>query len=372
MKRLALAVALVAVAVSLMAASVAWGDPVADCNGQPCVKGAWYTSPVSVTWQLGSDSNGGGCAPQNYAADTNQSYLLSQPMADWPGWTYCNDTSSGDLKYYFIKIETSSPTATATPDRPPDSNGWYNHPVAGAISAHSFSGIASCTSTTYSGANTTSATVSGTCVDNAGKSVTVASAPFAYDATPPTVSATANPGDQSVGVSWQAAGDVAPVASIQVTRSGGTNAAGVATVYSGDGTGFEDIHVKNGVHYTYTVTARDVAGNVAATTITATPGARLLGPVPNAHLTAPPMLSWTPAPTATYYNVQLYRADRTKILSLWPVHANLQLHRTWRFDGHRYRLKPGRYKWYVWPGMGKRKAGRYGAMIGSGTFVVVR
>ena len=46
MKRLALAVALVAVAVTLMAASVAWGDPIAFCNGQQCIKGAWYTSPV--------------------------------------------------------------------------------------------------------------------------------------------------------------------------------------------------------------------------------------------------------------------------------------------------------------------------------------
>jgi hypothetical protein len=291
-------------------------------------------------------------------------------MADWPSWTYCNDTSSGDLKYYFIQVEVSSPTATATPSRPPDSGGWYNHPVAGAVSANSFSGIASCTSTTYSGPSTTGATVSGTCSDNAGKSVTVASAPFAYDATPPTLSATANPGDQSAALSWQAGGDVAPIASIQVSRS--TKAAGVATVYSGTGTGFEDSHLRNGVPYIYTITARDQAGNVAAQTVQVTPGARLLSPAANAHLTAPPMLTWTPVPGASYYNVQLYRGDPSKVLSLWPVHASLQLHRTWRFEGHHYRLKPGRYKWYVWPGFGRRKAARYGRAIGSGTFVVVR
>ena len=54
------------------------------------------------------------------------------------------------------------------------------------------------------------------------------------------------------------------------------------------------------------------------------------------------------------------------------MRASLQLHRTWRFDGRRYHLKPGRYKWYVWPGFGKRKAARYGQMVGSGTFIVVR
>jgi hypothetical protein len=84
------------------------------------------------------------------------------------------------------------------------------------------------------------------------------------------------------------------------------------------------------------------------------------------------MLSWTPAPSATYYNVQLYRGDPRKVLSLWPTLAGLQLKSTWRFAGRRYRLKPGRYRWYVWPGFGKRKAGRYGRMIGSGAFVIVR
>ena len=219
---------------------------------------------------------------------------------------------------------------------------------------------------------TTSATVAATCIDNAGKTVTAVSAPFAYDATPPALSATATAGDQSVALSWQAAGDVAPIASVQVTRRGGTTAAAAATVYSGDGSGFTETHLKNGVHYTYTITARDAAGNVAVQTLAATPAERLLSPTANAHVAAPPMLTWTAVPGATYYNVQLFRADPTKVLSIWPKHAGLQLHRTWRFDGRRYRLKPGKYRWYVWPGFGRRSAGRYGHMVGSGTFVVVR
>jgi len=68
--------------------------------------------------------------------------------------------------------------------------------------------------------------------------------------------------------------------------------------------------------------------------------------------------------------VQLYRHG--KVLSLWPKHASLQLRREWKFDGRRYHLKPGRYRWYVWPGFGRRSAGRYGGVIGQGMFIVVR
>jgi hypothetical protein len=368
--RVRIAAAAVVVAFWLIGAGAAWGDPIPLCNGQQCVQGKWYTSSVSVTWNLGGDTNGGGCEPQNYGTDTNQSYLLSEPMTDWPLWTYCDDLSSQVLKYYFIQVEISSPTATLTPARPPDSNGWYNHPVAGAISGSSFSGIASCISTTYDGPSTPTATLSGSCTDNAGKAVTVTSAPFAYDATAPSLTTTATPGDQSVALNWQTGGDIAPITSVAVTR---TSAGGApVTVYRGGGSGFENTDLKDGVAYTYTVTAEDAAGNVATRSVQATPGARLLSPAANAHVISPPTLSWTAVPGATYYNVQLYRGDPNKLLSLWPVRASLQLHRTWRFDGRRYRLKPGRYKWYVWPGFGKRKAARYGRMVGSGTFIVVR
>ena len=146
-----------------------------------------------------------------------------------------------------LHIETSFPTATAAPRL----ERLVQPPVRRRDQRHLFSGIASCTSTTYSAPGTTSATVAGTCVDSAGKSVSVVSAPFAYDATPPTLTANANPGDH----------------------------------------------------------ARDAAGSGASTTIAATPGPRLLAPAPNAHVTAPTMLSWIAAPGATYDNVQLFRAD---------------------------------------------------------------
>jgi hypothetical protein len=358
---------LVAVAVAVaVAAAPAIADPAPVCNGQPCTPGRWYTSPISVTWDLNGGSNAGGCAPQNYVTDIDQSYLQSEPLADWPAWTYCNDPVSGTLKYYFIKVELSSPAATVAPSRPPDSAAWYNHPLAATVTATAFSGIASCTSTTYAGPNSTAATLSATCVDNAGKTVNVVSAPFAFDVTPPSLTAAADPGDGSVQLSWQAGGDLAPTASITVTRSPGDG-----TVYSGNSTGYTDTSARNGTRYTYTITARDVAGNASTQTVVATPAPRLLQPVANANvqMSAPPVLTWTPVRGATYYNVQLYRHG-AKVLSMWPVHAKLQLPRKWRFEGHRYRLKPGRYGWFVWPGFGKRSAGRYGHRIGARTFVV--
>jgi len=375
MRRLALVGVLVAVAVMAMGASVAWGDTIsATCTwsaqSQPCDSTMWYPSAVTLIWNATPPPDAvSGCTPEvanQYNSDQVTSVSCS---ATWPGSS--PGTTITITQSYTVHVETSSPSATVTPARAPDSNGWYNHPVAGAVTAASFSQIASCTSTTYGGAATTAATVAATCVDNAGKTVSAVSAPFAYDATAPTVAATADPGDQSVALSWQAGGDVAPIASVQVARNGGTSAAAVATVYSGTGSGFNDTHLKNGVHYTYTITARDMAGNVATQTVAATPGARVLSPAPAAHLSTPPMLSWTFVPGATYYNVQLFRGG-SKVLSVWPKQASLQLRRKWKFEGRRYRLKPGRYKWYVWPGLGRRSAGRYGHMIGSGTFVVVR
>ena len=369
MRRIALG-ALVGVAVWLAVASAAWGNTIAPmCTvaqgpAQPC-SGGWYRSAVTVVWQ----------ASPPPVATTGCQLGIGYPFnADAVTTLSCNASwSDGSTSSYSfpLHVETSVPTATATPSRPPDSNGWYNHPVAAAVTASSFSGIVSCTPTTYAGPSSTSAAVSATCTDSAGKSVTVASAPFGYDVTPPSLTITASPGDRTVALSWQTGGDVDPMASFVVTRSRvGGHAATTTTVYTGQATGFQDTHVRNGVRYLYTITAFDQAGNASAETVTTTPGPRLLGPARNAHLIAPPKLSWTPVRGATYYNVQVYRGK--KVLSVWPKQADLQLRRTWRFDGRRYHLKPGRYRWYVWPGFGRRSAADYGHIVGSGTFVVVR
>ena len=73
--------------------------------------------------------------------------------------------------------------------RTPDSNGWYNHPVAISFDGGtSFSGFGAepCGNVTYSGPDTLSTTVTGSCTDNAGKTA-AAGLTLSYDAVPPTV-----------------------------------------------------------------------------------------------------------------------------------------------------------------------------------------
>ena len=208
----------------------------------------------------------------------------------------------------------------------------------------------------------------GSCTDNAGKSAS-ASVPLRYDATPPALSVTATPGDQSATVHWQAKTDLAPLTSLRVVRSPGTKGASASVLSPTSGAGsYSDPHLRNRTSYKYTVTATDQAGNVAVRSVVVKPGPRLLGPASGAHGSAPPLLTWTAIPKATYYNVQIFRGE--KILSAWPKRARLQMGRSWRFAGHRWRLRRGHYRWYVWPGFGRRSAARYGARVGSGTFTV--
>jgi hypothetical protein len=117
------------------------------------------------------------------------------------------------------------------------------------------------------------------------------------------------------------------------------------------------------------VTGYDDAGNEAASSAEARPTAPLYAPAAGAKVVAPPLLAWKAVPKATYYNVQLWRGRR--ILSAWPGSASLRLPRAWTYNGRRYRLQPGRYRWFVWPGFGPRAARHYGRLIGSSTFVVV-
>jgi hypothetical protein len=60
------------------------------------------------------------------------------------------------------------------------------------------------------------------------------------------------------------------------------------------------------------------------------------------------------------------------VLSVWPARAAFQLKSKWSFGRRHYRLRPGEYQWFVWPGYGRRAAANYGPRIGKRTFVVSR
>nr|MBA3331185.1 hypothetical protein [Actinomycetota bacterium] len=76
-----------------------------------------------------------------------------------------------------------------------------------------------------------------------------------------------------------------------------------------------------------------------------------------------------PSRGAAYYNVQLFRGSQ-KVLSAWPKQPRLALGSKWTFAGRKMLLRPGTYRWYVWPGVGARSQARYGPMLGQSTFVV--
>src|SRR5262245_56815300 len=152
---------------------------------------------------------------------------------------------------------------------------------------------------------------------------------------------------------------------------------GNAVVYRGPGTSYTDTDVRAGGSYRYRVASYDWAGNRAKAVDVHTAAARanLVEPHDWAQLTQPPLLAWAPVSGADYYNVQLWTigpgAPR-KVLSIWPTSTRLQLTSKWAFGGKTYGLEPGRYRWYVWPGLGAQKQGRYGSLIGSHVFVVVQ
>jgi hypothetical protein len=157
---------------------------------------------------------------------------------------------------------------------------------------------------------------------------------------------------------------------VELWRSPGEDGEAQSVVGRGAGGSLLDRGLRNGRRYDYRLLAVDEAGNLAMRTFSATPGRRLLSPANGVTVDGPPTLRWTEVRGARYYNVQLLRNGR-KVLSAWPSKPRLELDRTWRFDGHRFRLRAGRrYTWLVWPGRGKRSRNDYGPLIGRGTFTV--
>jgi hypothetical protein len=434
-----------------IATSVALGaGPVAPANAetitaecifgsvaQTCQESSWYAGPVAVVWQASpAPEKASPCQLDiEYSFETDGVYELTC-TARWRG-------AGEDTKKVILHVEASSPSGEAVPERPPDYNGWYDHPVAITFRGHGYSGPATCSASgasptiTYAGPDVLSATASATCVDPAGKSVSptfalrydatpptitgafpsrppdyngwynhpvtfvftgldamsgmepcaatyagrdsasatltgichdragnvaTLAAGLRYEATPPELTAKASPGDGLVSLRWRADSSVA------IARSPGLHGARPSKLYEGASGSFTDSRPRNGVRYTYTLTTKDQAGNVTKRSFSVMPGPRLLAPADGARVTSAPLLRWTPVKGATYYNVQLYRGH--KLLSTWPVHSSLQLSRAWRYAGNEYRLTPGRYSWYAWPGFGRFAAAQYGPLIGHRTFVV--
>jgi len=321
-----------------------------DSNG-------WYSHALTVSFG-GSDATSGveSCSSASYAGPDSASASIGGTCTDKAG-----NVGAGS---FAVKYDSSPPVVSASPDRAPDGAGWYTHTVRidfGATDA--LSGVASCTSASYDGPDSSSTAITGSCRDGAGNTA-AAIFPLRYDATAPTLrNVAAVAGDHSARVNWKAL----DATTITVTRAvGGT---GATLRYSGTAASFTDKGLVNGKSYRYTIKARDEAGNTTTATATAVPLA-LFGPAQGARLREPPLFQWAPVPHATYYNLQVMHNG--KVLSAWPKVSRLQMPKEWRFEGRSHRLTPGLYRWYVWPGYGPRAKAEYGPRLGGSFFVVVK
>ncbi len=358
-RALLLVVALGAIVVAGAGTASAAPTVSATCMPGPnCAR--WYSGNVVLQFNVaGATSVLSGCtAAETFSTD-----------GDFTRDCIVSDGTNITGKTVHIGIDRSPPVITgAAPSRQPNADGWINGPFDVQFTgSDAVSGLAACWAS-YAGPQTATGSLTRLCTDQAGNVSAPYTFNFKYDATPPAISPlTTEPGDGMVRLHWSTRDAVA----VEVTRSPGLSGAPISAVFRGKATGFVDRRVRNLAAYQYQVTAIDRAGNLATQTVRTSPARRLLTPLNNARLKGPPVARWAVIPRATYYNVQLYRGDR-KILSLWPTAPKLPLKRSWTFQGVRYRLAPGVYQLFVWPGFGSFAQQRYGRIVGKGRFVVTK
>jgi hypothetical protein len=365
--RAAILVAVVLGALGLQAgaASEAAGSPPVlnyACSPSPVDCFGWYRSSVTLSWdwdQLTAIPSAGDCASRVFSGDTAGTVASCEVK---------NKTTSETTSHSVtIRIDKTAPTVSGGFSRAPDWGGWFNHPVGVSFRGQdATSGIRACTSGLYRGPEGAGVAATGSCSDVAGN-VGYRVLSLNYDATPPPAPhVSATPGNRRVGLRWSSRDLVSAV--VLRWRTGHS----VTVVFRGGGQSYTDRRLRNGRRYQYAVIGVDRAGNRAESRVSAVPtSSRLLNPARGARVHRPPTLVWKKVRRASYYNVQLYRGAR-KVLSAWPRRTALRLRRHWRYAGRLQRLAPGRYRWYVWPGYGRRSAHRYGRLLGGSHFTVVR
>jgi len=328
----------------------------ADCTG-------WHRTNVTIRWTVDmSATKTVGCNTDTIMSDTKGT--LESCYAE-------NQYGQSTLVRVTLMVDKTPPAVTgAVPDRGPDANGWYNHPLTVAFQgADSTAGLPSCSSSTYAGPDSAAAAVTGTCSDRAGNTSPAQAYVFKYDATPPSLRVARSALSRAVVLRWTTSSNTQLVSIHRAlaSKKGASQSLG-PRVYHGAGKAFRDRHVRNGVAYVYSLFAVSEAGLVSTKKISATP-TPLFAPSRGARVHQPPLLRWARVRKASYYNVQLYR-NGNKVFSAWPARNSLRLHWRWSFKRRHYRLSPGRYDWFVWPGFGAPTAAKYGRLLGRNHFTV--
>jgi hypothetical protein len=185
----------------------------------------WHNSDVTVTLNATDNAGGSGVKEIRYSINGGASAVYdsaNKPVISTEGTTTFSyfavdnaNNTENPANSFQIKLDKTAPTSVSgSPNRTPDSNGWYNDAVVFTFTGtDTLSGIDSCSTPTYSGPDGTGKTVSGSCTDKAGNpSASVASSAIDYDATAPTnVATTLNDGPDHNGwynnpVDWKTTG----------------------------------------------------------------------------------------------------------------------------------------------------------------------
>ncbi len=193
-RRIPLLLFLAALVVLVLASSAATAPPPAPpdptCSPGSGNCGAWHTQNVTVTWSPPPPGVAAtGCGPVTITSDT-----AGAPVTcTWSNVDGARATTTN------VRRDASPPAVTASADRGPDSDGWYNHGVSISFSGNDGTlGVAGCSSTSYTGPDSGNASVSGTCTDNAGNTGHE-TFELKYDATAPSVEAKPDRGPDSNG-----------------------------------------------------------------------------------------------------------------------------------------------------------------------------
>src|SRR5207302_3796582 len=99
-------------------------------------------------------------APKSYAADAAHATVAGT----------CRDAAGNTASPSVgLRYDATGPTVTATPDRGPDANGWYNHALSVSFAgADTLSGDVTCDASKSYDTDASHATVTGSCRDAAG------------------------------------------------------------------------------------------------------------------------------------------------------------------------------------------------------------
>jgi hypothetical protein len=335
-------------------------DGISGTNGW--YRGSTHGDNVVLHWSVSLDATASNCLP---------AITLPGPTAGTKQTCWAQNADGRTTAVTrAIKIDATPPTGvSASFSRKPDFNGWYNHAVVVRWrGADVTSGIAGCSVVTYHGPDSGAATVNGGCTDVAGNSATLG-VRLAYDATPPVLREVT---ERSTGAGdvlrWSSSGTSDRVVIRRAVRGGKAH----KTVFGGSATKFADKRIRPNLEYLYSLQSFDQAGNASkVVSIVALPKILTLQKTPHEpRAAANPILRWRRVRGAGYYNVQLFRGSK-RIYAAWPTMRQVGLPTTWKWAGHRFRLTPGRYRWYVWAGFGARALARYGP-VGHASFVVPR